>query len=64
MLMVSGDLDLGSTGTFSSALFDGQQWHPYLTSLSATGNPGSVGSLFYSHPNFSFTAKRKCEEVA
>ncbi len=59
MLMVSGDLDLGSTGTFSSALFDGQQWHPYLTSLSATGDTGSVSSLFYSQHNFSFTAKRE-----
>jgi hypothetical protein len=60
MLMVSGDLDLGSAGTFSSALFDGQQWHPYLTSLSASGAAGAVNSLFYSHKNFSFSARRKC----
>ncbi len=59
MLMLSGALDLGSTGSFSSALYDGQQWHPYLSSTSNSGSSGTVSSLFYSQHSFSFSARRE-----
>ncbi|GAA5934785.1 Rax2p [Sporobolomyces koalae] len=54
MLLVSGDLSINDT-SLSAALFDGQDWYPYLVSMSATGTPGVISQLFYSSTNFSLS---------
>jgi hypothetical protein len=55
MLLVSGTLSDSSFGNASSALFDGQTFHPYITSTSASGSPGAVSALIHSFATFSFT---------
>ncbi|KAJ7262315.1 cortical protein marker for cell polarity-domain-containing protein [Mycena haematopus] len=54
MLMISGSLADPSFGNASSALFDGQNFFPYIVSTSSTGSPGTVSSLFRSLATFSF----------
>ena len=54
MLMVSGELQLESSGNVSSALYDGAQWYPYLVASSSTGSAGTVSQLFWSSLSFSF----------
>ncbi len=63
MLMVSGSLILNSIGDVSTALFDGQYWYPYLTSLTSTGSAGFASALFYSQSSFSFSSHRECEPI-
>jgi hypothetical protein len=58
MLMISGLLD-SSSGNASTALFDGQNFIPYITSTSASGSPGVVSALFHSLATFSFSQHRK-----
>ncbi|KAJ6499441.1 cortical protein marker for cell polarity-domain-containing protein [Mycena sanguinolenta] len=55
MLMISGSLADPSFGNASSALFDGQNFFPYIVSTSSTGSSGTVSSLFRSLATFSFT---------
>ncbi|EIN11377.1 hypothetical protein PUNSTDRAFT_63207 [Punctularia strigosozonata HHB-11173 SS5] len=55
MLLVSGTLSESSFGNASSALFDGQTFHPYITSTSASGDPGAISALIHSFATFSFT---------
>ncbi|KAJ7733100.1 cortical protein marker for cell polarity-domain-containing protein [Mycena olivaceomarginata] len=55
MLMISGSLADSSFGNASSALFDGQNFFPYIVSTSSTGSSGTVSSLFRSFTSFSFT---------
>jgi hypothetical protein len=58
MLMVSGSLADSSFGTASSALFDGRNFIPYITSASSSGSPGSIATLFHSFSKFSFSQRR------
>ncbi|KZT19900.1 hypothetical protein NEOLEDRAFT_1076882 [Neolentinus lepideus HHB14362 ss-1] len=57
MLLVSGFLANSSFGNASSALFDGQNFIPYIMTATASGDPGVVSQLFYSLTTFSFTQK-------
>lgn len=57
MLLVSGDLNINSTSV-SSALFDGESWHPYLISTSNSGKGGVIAQLFYSVANFQLSPGR------
>jgi len=57
MLLVSGFLADSSFGNASSALFDGQNFIPYIMTATASGDPGVVSQLFYSLTTFSFTQK-------
>ncbi|GAA5977101.1 hypothetical protein JCM5350_003219 [Sporobolomyces pararoseus] len=54
MLLVSGDLTINDT-SLSAALYDGQDWYPYLVSTSATGSAGVISRLFYSSTSFSLS---------
>ncbi|KAM0748462.1 hypothetical protein T439DRAFT_303994 [Meredithblackwellia eburnea MCA 4105] len=56
MLMVSGDLTINSTA-MSTALFDGQNWYPYLVSTSSTGGSGAVSQFFYSITSFTLAGR-------
>jgi cbb3-type cytochrome oxidase subunit 3 len=58
MLMATGNVFLSGQGNSSSALYDGQQWFPYLVGSSPTGELGAGSSLFWSESNFSFTLGR------
>lgn len=58
MLMASGDVFLANRGNVSSALYDGQQWYPYLVGSTPTGAIGGGSSLFWSESNFSFKLGR------
>lgn len=58
MLMASGNVFLSNKGNVSSALYDGQQWHPYLVGSSPTGAIGAGSSLFWSESNFSFSLRK------
>lgn len=57
MLLVSGALTINSTSV-SSALFDGESWHPYLISTSNSGGGGVIAQLFYSVANFQLSPGR------
>ncbi|OCH93126.1 hypothetical protein OBBRIDRAFT_790595 [Obba rivulosa] len=57
MLWISGTLTDSSFGNASSALFDGQNFIPYITSASSSGNPGVISALIHSFSTFSFTQK-------
>jgi len=59
MLMVSGALALEGQGTFSSALYDGNTWHPYVKSTGSDGSPGAVSGVFNSDNSFSFSIRRE-----
>ena len=59
VLLVSGALSDSSFGNASSALFDGQNFIPYIVSTSATGTPGIVSALIHSFTSFSFSQHRK-----
>jgi len=59
MLMVSGALALEGQGTFSSALYDGKTWHPYVKSTGSDGAPGAVSGVFNSNNSFSFSIRRE-----
>ncbi len=61
MLMISGALAT-STGNASSALYDGQNFIPYIVSTSASGTAGSVSSLFHSFSSFSFNQRSKLSD--
>ncbi|GAA5897776.1 Rax2p [Sporobolomyces salmoneus] len=54
MLLVSGALNINDT-SLSAALYDGQDWYPYLVSSSATGSAGVISQLFYSSTSFSLS---------
>ena len=60
MLMVTGALALQGQGAFSSALYDGKTWHPYIKSTSRDGTPGSAAGVFNSQKSFSFSIRREC----
>ena|SRR5438445_138688 len=62
MLMISGALAT-STGNASSALYDGQNFIPYIVSTSASGTAGSVSSLFHSFSSFSFNQRSKWSDL-
>lgn len=57
MLLVSGYLADSSFGNASSALFDGQNFIPYIMTTTTSGDPGMVSQLFHSLTTFSFTQK-------
>lgn len=57
MLLVSGALTLNSTSV-SSALFDGESWHPYLISSSTSGAAGVVSRFFSSVTNVDLSSLR------
>jgi hypothetical protein len=68
MLLVSGALSIASasggkrdaaTSSASSALFDGQNFFPYLVASSPSGGGGSISGLISSVTNFSFTQRRE-----
>jgi len=59
MLLISGSLASDSFGNISSALFDGQNFFPYLVSTSSSGGPGFVSQFFSSITSFSFAQRRK-----
>lgn len=52
LLMVSGDLSFEEYGRVSSALFDGDNWTPFLVSADASGSGGAIAGLFYSAQHF------------
>ncbi|KAF9458443.1 cortical protein marker for cell polarity-domain-containing protein [Collybia nuda] len=54
MLMVSGLLSDSLFGNASAALFDGENFIPYIVATSAAGTSGTVASLFRSLSSFSF----------
>jgi hypothetical protein len=65
MLLVSGALSIGSANgkrdtpsTASSALFDGQNFIPYLVSQGSGGGAGSVSALIHSFSSFNFNHRR------
>lgn len=58
ILMISGSI-VSSFGNASSVLFDGMSVSPYFVSVSDSGAPGSISSLFSSITNFTFTQSRK-----
>lgn len=58
MLFLSGSLDDSLFGNASAALFDGQNFIPYIVSASSEGTPGAISSLFHSFSTFSFTQHR------
>ncbi|KAI0371130.1 hypothetical protein BV20DRAFT_965800 [Pilatotrama ljubarskyi] len=57
VLMVSGSLSDSSFGNASSALFDGQNFTPFVVSTSDSGTPGTVAALFHSFVNIDFTQR-------
>ncbi|KAF8585919.1 hypothetical protein K439DRAFT_1615502 [Ramaria rubella] len=57
MLLISGSLASDSFGNVSSALFDGQNYFPYIVSTSPAGGPGFVSQLFHSLASFSFNQR-------
>ncbi|TFK54374.1 hypothetical protein OE88DRAFT_1189445 [Heliocybe sulcata] len=57
MLLVSGFLADSSFGNASSALFDGQNFIPYIMTRTADGDPGTISQVFHSLTTFSFTQK-------
>lgn len=61
MLLVSGDLAVNGTSV-SSALFDGETWHPYLVSTASDGASGIISQLFYSVKNFNLSNASKCSQ--
>jgi hypothetical protein len=66
MLLVSGALSISSSGgkrdgpsSASSALFDGQNFTPYLVSQGSGGGSGSVSGLIHSFSTINFNHRRK-----
>lgn len=59
MLWLSGTLSSSNMGNFSSALYDGQNLHPYLLTSTASGDPGVISSFFHSYSSFSFDIRRE-----
>ncbi|EMD37469.1 hypothetical protein CERSUDRAFT_114109 [Gelatoporia subvermispora B] len=57
MLWISGSLSDSSFGNASSALFDGENFIPYISSASSSGNLGVLSALIHSFSTFSFTQK-------
>jgi len=51
-LMASGQLALQGYGDASSAFFDGANWFPFITSVTPSGNPGRISSMFSSISSF------------
>ncbi|KAI9276472.1 cortical protein marker for cell polarity-domain-containing protein [Umbelopsis sp. AD052] len=47
LIMVTGQLDINGYGDASAALFDGTQFHPYLTTAALNGSTGSIRSMFF-----------------
>lgn len=60
MLLVSGTLSDQTFGSASSALFDGQNFIPYIVTTSASGDPGAVSALIHSFTSYSFNSRREC----
>lgn len=60
MLLISGGFADSSFGTASSALFDGTTFIPYIMSLTSSGEPGFISSMFHSFSSFSFAQHRTC----
>ncbi|CAG8450891.1 5265_t:CDS:2 [Paraglomus occultum] len=50
ILMVVGDLQLNNAGNVSTALFDGQNWHPYLQASQSGGSNGNILGIFFDIP--------------
>jgi hypothetical protein len=59
MLLVSGALEDSAFGSASSALFDGENFIPYIMASSANGQAGSISQLFHSASTFSFNQRRQ-----
>lgn len=59
MLLVSGAFTLGGddAGRYSSALYDGAGWHPYVRATGSDGGAGSLAGLFASERSFSFNIR-------
>ncbi|KAK1224226.1 hypothetical protein PQX77_012883 [Marasmius sp. AFHP31] len=57
MLMISGSLET-SSGTASSALYDGQSFIPYAVATTSSGAAGFVAALFRSFVKVDFNARR------
>ena len=62
MLMVVGSLVLPDSGNSTAALYDGQAWHPYLTSVGRDDNGAGASGLFYSIHDFSFHTRRESHD--
>lgn len=58
VLLVSGSLKINET-SYASALYDGENWFPYLVASTETGSAGVVSSLFYSISNFNLSGRRE-----
>lgn len=62
MLMVMGNLRVPDSGNATAALYDGDTWHPYLTSISPEGSGSAASGIFYSIHNFDFEVISECFE--
>ena len=60
MLLVSGALTLAGVGAVSSALFDGANWLPFLTTATRSGSAGYAASLFFSASSFRISKRKHC----
>lgn len=61
VLMVSGQLNLATSGQASTAIFDGSSWYPFLLSTTATGAAGAVAGFFYPAGSAHFGRHRKSQ---
>ncbi|KAG9120020.1 hypothetical protein FRC07_004660, partial [Ceratobasidium sp. 392] len=57
-LFMSGSLASDSFGTASTALFDGSNVYPFISTSSSSGSAGFVSGLFYSVSSFSFDPRK------
>ncbi|KAI0829665.1 cortical protein marker for cell polarity-domain-containing protein [Trametes gibbosa] len=58
VLMVSGTLSDKSFGNASAALFDGQNFTPFVVSTSESGTPGTLAGLFHSFQTINFNQRK------
>jgi hypothetical protein len=58
VLLVLGQLNLGSAGNASAALYNGTAWTPYLLATSGT-NDGSLSQIFVQNPSNFFMSGSK-----
>lgn len=59
VLMVTGQLNLASSGQASTAIFDGFSWYPYILSTTSSGAAGTVAGFFYPASMIQFGRRRK-----
>jgi hypothetical protein len=57
MLLVSGSLALQGQGSWSSTLYDGSRWYPYIRATGQDGTVGSVSGFYSSERSFSFNIR-------